>query len=315
MAARWIAEALGSLVQDTKDYIVASVWATDAREPDDDDASDVPVNLVNTLEPGIDYSPILETLAQATLPVESPCASHKDLLQTISLTVTSPLPLPLADSSLPPSYTIHVFNRITNARANVAKTDEEFEKLRLDVCAALAYGHVCDGVCPWFFFDLQSKTPSQPMLESWGFHSRYHPAVLAAKVETHEGLLHDLMQFVRWRHRQTCTHATESVPRLVVDFILRDVDNPKLYVHRPAKGGSTTNALVTVPPCIVTCALCTQAKEVADYGVTCLPCGHVFHDECIVEALNQQLSCPTCRATGVVTPPPVSRHGVAPSAA
>ena len=42
------------------------------------------------------------------------------------------------------------------------------------------------------------------------------------------------------------------------------------------------------------CSVCTEAYEEGAV-VTTLPCGHMFHSECVVPWLRRRCTCPTCR--------------------
>ena len=44
-----------------------------------------------------------------------------------------------------------------------------------------------------------------------------------------------------------------------------------------------------------TCAICLSKKSFSK-SVAVLPCGHRFHEECILEWLDEQPNCPICRA-------------------
>lgn len=44
------------------------------------------------------------------------------------------------------------------------------------------------------------------------------------------------------------------------------------------------------------CAVCLEPRESGP--ITSLPCGHIFHVDCIVKALLKKSSCPMCRYTG-----------------
>lgn len=47
--------------------------------------------------------------------------------------------------------------------------------------------------------------------------------------------------------------------------------------------------------CEGTCVICLETMQV-DYVIRRFKCGHSFHDECIIEWLTKENSCPICRS-------------------
>lgn len=53
------------------------------------------------------------------------------------------------------------------------------------------------------------------------------------------------------------------------------------------------------------CPVCSEDYVVGDH-VTQLPCGHIYHDACVMPWLESKLTCPICRYELVNVVPPVS---------
>ena len=81
----------------------------------------------------------------------------------------------------------------------------------------------------------------------------------------------------------------------VVDTIMRDHEGKLIPATK-----SSIEALEKVTlqqdelDSVAACVICTQEFE-AGLEVTCMPCSHVYHEECIVKWLKRSNVCPLCR--------------------
>ncbi len=86
---------------------------------------------------------------------------------------------------------------------------------------------------------------------------------------------------------ETTVHGAESVRAPAP--VKRSPRPPKKFRHRRPPTETEIGQ---------TCAVCL--KEVMDGKVTPIPCGHVFHSDCVDLWLDMNHTCPTCRFdTGV----------------
>lgn len=56
------------------------------------------------------------------------------------------------------------------------------------------------------------------------------------------------------------------------------------------------------------CTICTDNYD-AEKAVAAMPCGHVFHDECLAKWLSNARNCPSCRKTLKKNQHPIHRVG------
>ncbi|KAF0698192.1 Aste57867_11177 [Aphanomyces stellatus] len=192
---------------------------------------------------------------------------------TLTVTPAASSDFVILDERAPATFRVAVARKLPFESTALVKTDADFAALKADVCAALAYGHRCDGICPWFFVDFRSVDPSR---------SYWFRADAAARAASHQLLLDLLVNFVSWPHRQSCQRATVDIPRLFFAFLGLPFDRMEDdELASPVHDGFR-------------CTLCQTTHAAAVTSITRLPCGHTFHDECIVAALNKDLDCPSC---------------------
>ncbi|KAF0714470.1 hypothetical protein As57867_003845, partial [Aphanomyces stellatus] len=167
----------------------------------------------------------------------------------------------------------------------------DFELLRDHVCSVLDHGHSCDALCPWFFVDVQQKIPKRPL-----FRKATHPKVVDAHLHSYQQLMDILVAFIKNPHNRSCHRATDRVPDALFDFLFRDgAVDPAVFSEsksRSSFGSSRSSHTSSRHSEAGDCSLCCGASDACSW--TTLPCGHAFHDDCILDALNANLVCPEC---------------------
>ncbi|KAF0693329.1 Aste57867_15697 [Aphanomyces stellatus] len=203
-------------------------------------------------------------------------------------------------------YTLTIVNKESRASFSTTKTDRDFELLRDHVCSVLDHGHSCDALCPWFFVDVQQKIPKRPL-----FRKATHPKVVDAHLHAYQQLMDVLVAFIKNPHNRSCHRATDRVPDALFDFLFRRCGNsvtvdPAMFAESKLRHSFNspssscirrTHSSSSSHSEAGDCSLCCGASDAC--GWTTLPCGHAFHDDCILDALNASLACPTCAATPV----------------
>merc|ERR1711998_455993 len=114
----------------------------------------------------------------------------------------------------------------------------------------------------------------------------------------------------------TCTSSSGAVARMTVPLETTASTPPwrccatspreNMHIHEnvPATNPTSPAAIMDLPQCTMEeagttrectgCAVCHEEFEEAE-RLTKLPCGHLFHRECIMPWLEVQNTCPTCR--------------------
>ncbi|KAG9409508.1 hypothetical protein AC1031_019774 [Aphanomyces cochlioides] len=244
-----------------------SLFSLFSRNPNPSSMNPMPTKLSSS-----QYNMSLQTIETALSPfANDPCPR----LRLVTISVKPPeLRIPVLGQSAI-LYDVTVATKRSNEKISiVARSSRDFAALQDKVCAALDYGHVCDGICPWFFVDLRSIEPPKDL-----FRSALHPSVLSSHARAHQALLGLVLDFVNWPHRQSCFRARRDVPLLLSTF-LELPDDIKV---------APTDLYDTFD---FRCLVCLEDKS--DCAITTLSCGHAFHDECILDILNRNLTCPAC---------------------
>ncbi|KAF0698136.1 Aste57867_11232 [Aphanomyces stellatus] len=233
------------------------------------------------------------------------------LLRDLSIDVVKGLVSPSDRTSA--RYSIEIVNRVSHAHVCMEKTDQDFARLLDDLLVALQPGHACGASCPWFHTDIQQKMPKKSF-----FFGATHKRVVSDHMKLYHDLLNTTSLFCLHPDSRACPNATQAVPKILFQFLFgldedlitsssmsshesidTKIDSP-LFVtrddssmglmHRDSVAGRRRES--TVASC---CKVCNRLLEASfDSSLTTLPCGHVFHDDCILEALNQCFECPSC---------------------
>ncbi|KAF0693328.1 hypothetical protein As57867_015640, partial [Aphanomyces stellatus] len=147
-------------------------------------------------------------------------------------------------------------------------------------------------LCPWFFVDVQQKIPKRPL-----FRKATHPKVVDAHLRAYQQLMDILVAFIKNPHNRSCHRATDRVPDALFDFLFRRCGNsvtvdPAMFAESKLRHSFYSSTTTSRHSEAGDCSLCCGASDACNW--TTLPCGHAFHDDCILEALNANLVCPEC---------------------
>ncbi|CAK4626597.1 hypothetical protein LEN26_015155 [Aphanomyces euteiches] len=217
------------------------------------------------------------------------------VFQALSVTVTKAIfhQTPEVDHPVV-TYTLEVFNKESQTSWTTTRSDSEFKELHAAICSALDRGHTCDAMCPWFFVAFQQKLPKKPL-----FRAPTNKRCIQANLTAYHELVAMLMAFIIKSKNRSCYRATERVSNILFDFLFRDCSVVDAAVYTSAKqrnSSSSSRSSRSSQPEDCVCSLCDEGSH-AWTSWTRLTCGHVFHDECIVEAMNKCVECPQCNPT------------------
>ncbi|RHY08722.1 hypothetical protein DYB25_009481 [Aphanomyces astaci] len=213
-----------------------------------------------------------------------------------------------SDTTSDEAYALSSYS--TGATTTVLKSDFDFETLRDDTKRILERGHVCQAACPWYYVDVSEHVPKRRLLAVLETSKR----AIAAHIRLYQDLFDHTAAFLQCPESSRCPRADALVPILFFDFLTQNLDgtlDPELLVVPPVADGSPSKIMsrhrsyrsesrhLPSTYCGV-CSAVLHASPAAAWvdmpSLSKLPCGHVFHDECIVEALNASLECPSCTA-------------------
>ncbi|CAK4692481.1 hypothetical protein LEN26_015682 [Aphanomyces euteiches] len=219
---------------------------------------------------------------------------HLDLFEYLSVAVTKAT----IDTSSPRGkrsavYTVVAYNKESQASISTTKYDDDFAELIARICSSLERGHTCNALCPWFFVDVQHKIPKKRL-----FRKPTHVKVVQSHLRAYQELFDLLIAFVNSPHNRLCHRATERVPDVLYDFLFgtEPLDPAMMCVPKQRPSSASTISSCSSSVCLdFDCTLCQGTSD--SCGLTTLPCGHTFHDDCIVTALNASLLCPTCASS------------------
>ncbi|KAF0695757.1 Aste57867_13447 [Aphanomyces stellatus] len=202
-------------------------------------------------------------------------------------------------------YKITVTHRPSNMRVHLKRTDFDFEKLRDDATAALNHGHMCEASCPWFFVDLVEHIPKRRFLLP-----NHADCVVAHHIRLYQELFDHTRAYILSGESKDCLISRDIIPGLLFEFLLRDqvqldkafLDTPKSPQQLAKEKRGRRSYRLEKSKSLSLCRVCGDGLVAEDVaapayggGLSTLPCHHVFHDECILLALQDTLECPTCR--------------------
>ncbi|KDO20450.1 hypothetical protein SPRG_14322 [Saprolegnia parasitica CBS 223.65] len=191
-------------------------------------------------------------------------------------------------------YELAITDCKTQALLTTRKRHRDFKQLLQAVARALQVGHACASVCPWFYMDLQQKMPRPHFLDLFA-----HGRAIASRIAAFQDVLDTILMFISHPKAMACPRAADAVPKAFYDFLFADLDGAdRLSSSLSSSSASSWGSSNSVTDGVI-CALCSRFLD--DHGLyeqsaclTTLSCGHVFHDDCIVAALNVHLLCPCC---------------------
>ncbi|ETV76262.1 hypothetical protein H257_09748 [Aphanomyces astaci] len=194
-------------------------------------------------------------------------------------------------------YTITVRHPTSQAViATLHKSDFDFEQLRDRCKAALRHGHKCNALCPWYYVDMSEHMPKRRLFTSPC--SRY---AVGLHVKIYQDLFDHTLAFLQCPDTQACPIAAQAIPQLFFEYLFGQEILFDLFLEGATSPPSSASFSDTTSDeayalssycgrsvCSVCCDGFLSGRP------TMLSCGHSFHDECIVQALNVRLECPTC---------------------
>ncbi|OQS03104.1 hypothetical protein THRCLA_04586 [Thraustotheca clavata] len=210
--------------------------------------------------------------------------------EMLSIRVTKAI---VSEPSKTTHYVLTITNPTTQAMITTRKRHRDFKRLQKDVMEALHLGHQCTSVCPWFYMDIQQKMPRPNPLSLFS-----HGKVITQRIRAFQVLLDTIVAFIVNPASQLCSTTCDSVPKALYNFLFEDLnvqDSMYLFPHSSNLSSSSSSSSGSLGDS--TCSLCTRYLSTNVESNSCistLSCGHVFHDECIVQALNVSLECPCC---------------------
>jgi len=200
------------------------------------------------------------------------------------------------------AYTIQICNRISTSQIMIDKHYSDFDILRKMVCHALDYGHLCEAQCPWFWMHIQHSMPRKM------YFNAKSEKVIQSRAKQFERMLVSIIAFITSPASSSCSRAMRKIPDALTQFLFQDIGVEVAMSCMPPKTKLQSPNLALD----LQCTICQHALSSAhfrrsslvildiedkqQYSITTLSCGHVFHDECILHALNNHLICPTCSA-------------------
>ncbi|EQC37598.1 hypothetical protein SDRG_05194 [Saprolegnia diclina VS20] len=222
-------------------------------------------------------------------------------------------------------YVLYCTNLVSGRRWEVTKSFRDFYALKVSILRNLLYGHKCEEICPWLYAYVSSNFPRRHL-----FRSHWRSVVLGRMTELQT--FFDYLQVVLRHHatvqpHTSCRIITYLLPKLLVDFFYGTAHPPSEAEASPTFLDERPRASMkaTATDCAICCLPLSQAESCPlspttvqhtideacvdedtrldvqlrrrlshTNSITTLTCGHRFHDECILEKLNQRLHCPQC---------------------
>ncbi|OQR89398.1 kinase, partial [Thraustotheca clavata] len=226
-------------------------------------------------------------------------------------------------------YVVHLTNLVSGRRWELQKSFRDFYALKVTILRNLLYGHKCEEVCPWLYAYVSSNFPRRHF-----FRSHWRSVVLRRMKDLQQFfdyLLQILRHHTTVQINTNCRIITYLLPKLLVDFfygpeyVISETEASSTFIDdRPsanlAKRVSPKDCSICCLPLgsymetclspLVMTSINIEESSAFDedvrldrilrrrlscqHTITSLECGHRFHDECILEQLNQRLVCPQC---------------------
>ncbi|CAI5716624.1 unnamed protein product [Peronospora destructor] len=205
---------------------------------------------------------------------------------------------------------------------HLVRSFNEFRFLRKRLVAALKRGHFCQAECPWLYTFLKSYFPTSHLVGSSSTR------VMDRRRKTLTRSLATIRSFLISRANHVCPLVMQGVASKLLEFI---VSEQKEFEHGcqgkvpvwlqqllqrwhdgdfdvkcVTKSDTTPSNDSSIHKDI--CGVCddtlvghVQKRWKTDVGenlwvesFSTLSCGHRFHDECLIQKLNEEMKCPTC---------------------
>ncbi|GMF27714.1 unnamed protein product [Phytophthora lilii] len=209
---------------------------------------------------------------------------------------------------------------------HLVRSFDEFRFFRKRLVTQLKRGHFCQAECPWLYTFLKSYFPKSQLVG--GSLSR----VVARRRKTLTRSLATIRSFLLNRSNHVCPLVMQGVALELLEFVVGEPSEPghnrhgevpdwlrqllqrwqdgdvELLEDSTSSDDTTQSDESGVEK--DNCGLCEHplvghfGKEravedrwsqlAAAEPFSTLSCGHHFHDECLIEKLNEALQCPTC---------------------
>lgn len=203
-----------------------------------------------------------------------------------------------------PTYHISVEHYSTGALWVVERTLSEVLQFEQHLLQLLDKGHNCNGCCPSIFFVLDAFARHVGKGRRLLF-SRWSGALLQSTAREVQSVLQSLFDQMSTRTFLLCRSVPDRLVGVIQAFFSIDSDQDKAIFDVALTGrrhswaedtdsssGSSSNFDTND---VSLCIICNVA---ASSNVTTLPCGHKFHDECILDYMESNgLCCPFCHAS------------------
>ncbi|GMF41220.1 unnamed protein product [Phytophthora fragariaefolia] len=203
---------------------------------------------------------------------------------------------------------------------HLARSFDEFRFFRKRLAAVLQRGHFCQAECPWLYTFLKSYYPKSQLVGS--SLSR----VVARRKKALTRSLATIRSFLLNRSNHVCPLVMQGVAKELLEFVVGEPQDRhghmpdwlQLLLQRWQDGdvelledsASSEETASSDEGAAETCALCENplaqtsnrpeldadrwSHLAAAEPFFTLSCGHHFHDECLIDKLNEALRCPTC---------------------
>ncbi|KAF0716837.1 Aste57867_2632 [Aphanomyces stellatus] len=191
------------------------------------------------------------------------------------------------------AYELSISNAVSKVQCTATKTDADFRAFRHSVRAALELGHLCDAECPWLYFRIEETKPSRSLI----FWDKANPRRVQANLTKYQAMMNMILEFLRLPKNQCCSRLKTLVPQALVAFLFADMEDDVVTLFAASPLSTIRLSPSQFKFVVAHCSICTDCmdpEDPASSALTTLPCGHTFHDDCILDTLQHHLVCPTC---------------------